>query len=43
MQFMSSWAADDNRTLLHFSKSTLVTCLISSDHLFLENGLRVGG
>jgi integrative and conjugative element protein (TIGR02256 family) len=25
MQFMSSWAADDNRTLLHFSKSTLET------------------
>lgn len=25
MQFMSSWAASDNRTLLHFSKSTLET------------------
>lgn len=25
MQFMSSWAADNNRTLLHFSKSTLET------------------
>ena len=25
MQFMSSWATDDNRTLLHFSKSTLET------------------
>lgn len=25
MQFMSSWAADDKRTLLHFSKSTLET------------------
>jgi hypothetical protein len=28
MQFMSSWAADDKRTLLHFSKATLETfCL----------------
>ena len=25
MQFMSSWAADDKRTLLHFSESTLET------------------
>lgn len=25
MQFMSSWAADDKRTLLHFSKSALET------------------
>ena len=25
MQFMSSWATDDKRTLLHFSTSTLET------------------
>lgn len=45
MHFMSSWAADDNRTLLHFSKSTLETFyqhVQASDSDYEAGGLLLG-
>ncbi len=45
MQFTSSWAADDNRTLLHFSKSTLETFsrhVQASDSDCEAGGLQLG-